>query len=265
MELEQAVKLALNGDRDALEQVVKGIQGWVYNLALSMLWHPDDAQDATQEILIKVITRLSMFEGKSVFKTWVYRVASNELLNVKAKRIRQRVNFEAFSHKLAEGLNYDRAHQSDRVEQKLLVTEAKVGCSLAMLQCLDRDHRLTYLLGEILEFNSQEGSYILGIAPATYRKRLSRVRSKVRAFVHHHCGLVNASNPCRCSKQVASNVEAGIIRPKSLLFAQEDAQALIDSVEEVRNEVWLFQTNMEYEAPEMLLEGVRRIIFQARF
>jgi RNA polymerase sigma factor (sigma-70 family) len=48
-----------------------------------MLHHPQDAEDATQEILIKVLTRLSSFEGRSSFRTWLYRIVVNHVLNMK--------------------------------------------------------------------------------------------------------------------------------------------------------------------------------------
>jgi len=48
-----------SGDREALEDLVQRHQGWIYNIAVRMLYHPQDAEDATQEILVKVLTRLS--------------------------------------------------------------------------------------------------------------------------------------------------------------------------------------------------------------
>jgi DNA-directed RNA polymerase specialized sigma24 family protein len=67
------VMRARGGDREALEELVQRHQGWIYNIAVRMLFHPQDAEDATQEILIKVLTRLSSFEGRSSFRTWLYR------------------------------------------------------------------------------------------------------------------------------------------------------------------------------------------------
>ena len=63
-----------SGDREALEHLIERHQGWIYNIAVRMLYHPQDAEDATQEILVKVLTRLSSFEGRSSFRTWLYRV-----------------------------------------------------------------------------------------------------------------------------------------------------------------------------------------------
>ena len=48
-----------------------------------MLWNREDAEDATQDILVRVVTRLSQFDFRSWLKTWVYRVAVNYILDVK--------------------------------------------------------------------------------------------------------------------------------------------------------------------------------------
>ena len=77
---------ARSGDRAALEDLVQRHQGWIYNIAVRMLYHPQDAEDATQEILIKVLTRLSSFEGRSSFRTWLYRIVVNHVLNMKRGR-----------------------------------------------------------------------------------------------------------------------------------------------------------------------------------
>src|SRR5262249_52141960 len=84
--LEQLVSRARQGDRAGLEELISRIQNKVYALALRMLWHPEDARDATQDIMIRVVTHLSDFGGRSAFLTWVYRIASNYLLTVRHGR-----------------------------------------------------------------------------------------------------------------------------------------------------------------------------------
>ena len=54
---------ARDGDREALEQLVIRHQRWIYNLVLRMVYLPQDAEDATQEILVKVITHLATFQA----------------------------------------------------------------------------------------------------------------------------------------------------------------------------------------------------------
>src|SRR5262252_9967437 len=81
------VACAQEGDREALEALVRRHQAWIYNIAVRMLYHPQDAEDATQEILIKALTQLSSFEGRSSFRTWLYRIVVNHLLNTRRSRV----------------------------------------------------------------------------------------------------------------------------------------------------------------------------------
>ena len=78
-ELQAFVDKATAGDKKALETLVAGVQDMVFNLSLRMLGTFADAEDATQDILLKMITHLSTFRGESAFTTWVFRIAVNHL------------------------------------------------------------------------------------------------------------------------------------------------------------------------------------------
>jgi len=80
------VDAAVAGDRQALEELLRLVAGDVRRLAQRMLWHPQDAEDATQEILVKVATRLSSFRGSARVTTWVHRIAVNHLLTTRRRR-----------------------------------------------------------------------------------------------------------------------------------------------------------------------------------
>lgn len=259
--LETLVKKSVKGDKKALKEVVIQIQGLIYNLAIRMLWHPDDAKDATQDILIKVITNLSSFNHKSAFTTWVYRLASNNLINFKKKRLTNHINFDQYELQLNQGFSNSINYTNNKAEQNLLIQEAKIGCSNAMLQCLNEENRLTYIIGEILEFNSIEGAIILGITSENFRKKLSRTRKKLHSFLNNNCGIVNSKNKCRCHKKVDNSIHNGFISPNNLLFTKNIQNTeLINSIENIQNEVSLYQSNPEYNAPDILLKEVKRII-----
>ncbi len=218
--LEHHVAKAKSGDRDALEAVILAVQNDIYGLALRFLWHPQDAEDATQEILIRVITGLGSFRGDSGFRTWVYRIACNKLLTLRKQRAEKvAMRFEEFADDLAcEGSGGVSKPLPDG-EELLLLEEVKIGCTLAMLLCLDREHRLAYILGEIMEFSHQEAAQVLEVSPAAFRKRLSRSRDKIKTFMLARCGLVNADNACRCRKRVSLAIDRGRVNPHQLLFA----------------------------------------------
>src|SRR5438128_6150736 len=141
--LEDVARRAVDRDREALDTLVQALQGHIYGLALRMLWNREDAEDATQEILVRVVTRLSRFDFRSKLKTWVYRVAVNYILDVKKSPVeRMHLSFEHFAEDLAEGLSSDGPASAER---SLLTEEVKLGCTLGMLQCLDRPQRLVYV------------------------------------------------------------------------------------------------------------------------
>lgn len=266
--LESLAGRAREGDREALESLVLAIQDRVYGVALRMLWHPEDARDATQEILTRIVTRLSTFRGASSFSTWAYRVAANHLLTARKSRLEERsYTFQLFGDELDKGLSRDAAPQPSS-ETALLLEEVKLGCTLAMLICLDRPHRLAYILGEILEMDGDEAARVLGIGAAAYRKRRSRAREAVVAFMRAKCGLVNPARPCRCRRRLAEAVRLGRVTPGRLLFASDADSARqfprvlaeVRRLEDVRRAAALFRSHPDFRAPADLTARIRELV-----
>ena len=180
---------------------------------------PEDAEDATQEILVRAVTRLSQFDFRSKLKTWVYRIAVNYVLDVKKSPVEHmQLNFERFAEDLADGLSSDGPSDAER---SLLTEEVKIGCTLGMLQCLDRPHRLAYVFGEILELSGPEASDALGITPALFRKRLQHARTAIVSFTRTHCGLASDTAACACHRRVPAALRLGRIREGAADFARE--------------------------------------------
>ena len=267
--LEGEVARATAGDRGALESVVRAVQKDIYRLAIRFLWHPQDAEDATQEILIRVITGLGSFRGDSGFRTWVYRVASNALLTLRKQRMEQQsLSFEQFDEDLAQGMSDTSWGGEDDLSQGLLLEEVKIGCTLGMLQCLDRDHRLAYILGEIMELDHREAAAALDITPAAFRKRLSRARASILSFMQSHCGLTNPSNACRCSRRVGTAMALGRVDPSHLLFASSQQHAKrfpqvlagIRQLEESRRAAALYQSHPEVGESGSFVAWLKHVI-----
>lgn len=235
--LETLVRQALDGDKHAIETIARRLQPSTYALALRMLWNPHDAEDATQEILVRVVTRLALFDFKSSLRTWVFRVATNYLLDVKKSCAeQQRLTFESFADDLAQGLSSEGPSEG---ELSMLTEEVKLGCTLGMLQCLDREHRLAYVLGEIMEVEAPEAAEALSIHPSAFRKRLQRARERIEAFTSAHCGIVSESAACSCHRRVNAAVRSGRARQDKPSFAAApssfvEARKLVRSIEETR-------------------------------
>lgn len=235
--LEELARRAIEGDRDALDALVRNIQGDVYGVAIRMLWSREDAEDATQEILVRVVTRLSQFDFRSRFRTWVYRIAVNYVLDVKKSPVeRLHLSFDRFAEDLLEGLSTEGPGEAER---SVLVEEVKIGCTLGMLQCLDREQRLAYVLGEILDLTGPEAAEVSGVAPDVFRKRLQRARQAIVSFTRRYCGLVSDETACRCPRRVEAAVRLGRVRPQSLNFADaassfEEARTLVRRLDHAR-------------------------------
>jgi RNA polymerase sigma factor (sigma-70 family) len=183
-ELRKLALEAAEGNSAALERVVAEVRHDVYRLALRMLWHPQDAEDATQEALTRIVTRIGSYRGEAAFHTWAYRVAANHILNLRKSRVEQEnLTFRRFADQLEEGLTDP---DPAMLDSALLAEEVKLGCTLGMLLCFDREHRLAYVLSDVFDLPSAEAAFICGVTPATFRKRASRARAQLRDFVSIH-------------------------------------------------------------------------------
>jgi RNA polymerase sigma factor (sigma-70 family) len=213
---------ARSGESDALEELVRRHQPWIYNIAVRMLYHPQDAQDATQEILIKALTHLSSFEGRSTFRTWLYRIVVRHVLNTKRGRLEPAVlSFGCYGHGLDNTPDLDLPDdRSAPADMRLLVDEARITCTTGMLLCLDRGQRLVYILGEIFAVSDAVGAELLEISRDNFRQRLARARRDLHSFMNDKCGLVDQANPCRCAKKTRGFIQVGYVDPQSLLFAR---------------------------------------------
>lgn len=220
--IETYVDLAIDGDKTALNRLVEVLQYDIYYLALRMLAHPDDARDASQEILIRIVTKLSTFQGQSAFKTWAYRVAVNYLISEKKGLSRYpNLNFDDYQADLESDLEPP-SRLLDQPDYHLMLDELRVSCTMAMLLCLSPTLRMAYILGDVLEMEQQQASFVLGVSSAAYRKQLSRARSKVVSFTERACGLVSNTAKCRCETKLTGAVARQRINVKNLHYATED-------------------------------------------
>ncbi len=228
---ENLIEQALNGDKKSLEALIYRHQRWIYNVALRMVWEPEDAADITQEILIKVITKLSTFRGQSSFRTWLYRIVSNHVINMKKyRREFQALSFEQYGDSLDNALDAELPeHSEPPVDEEILIEEAKIGCMNGMLLCLDREQRLLYILGELLQVGDTIGSEILGITKVNFRVKLSRAKAQLYNFMNEKCGLIKRSNPCRCVRKTRAFIKAGYVDPENLRFVSNYRKTIEDA------------------------------------
>jgi RNA polymerase sigma factor (sigma-70 family) len=268
------VERAAAGDRGAVEDLVRRHQPWIYNVAIRMLAHPHDAEDATQEILIKALTRLSSFQGHSSFRTWLYRIVVNHVLNMKRGRLEpETLTFSCYAHGLDNTPDLDLSDEASvPADVRLIVDEARISCTSGMLLCLDRAQRLVYILGEIFDVSDAVGAELLEISRDNFRQRLARARHDLHNFMNDKCGLVDPANPCRCEKKTRGFIQAGYVDPTNLLFARARIRQVRDVVPRTYEALTaldaqcarLFREHPFYKAPD-IVPMLRRLLSTEEF
>jgi len=269
----ELVRNAQAGSRAALEQLIRHHQPWIYNIVLRMLYWPHDAEDATQEILIKVTTKLSTFEARSSFRTWVYRIAVNHILNLKRRNFEDRLNFVDYGRGLDATPDADLPDpRTVPADVKLMVDEARIGCTSGMLLCLDREQRLIYILGDIFGVSDRVGAELLDISRDSFRQKLSRARRDLHSFMQNQCGLVNTANPCRCAKKTQGFAKAGYLNPDKLLFARdhvtkvrEVAEKKCEDLEALDAEYAEIYRDHPFQEPPDFVSSLRKLFEDSKF
>lgn len=247
---------ATAGDKESLETVVLSVQDLVFNLSLRMLGTFPDAEDATQDIILKVITHLSSFRKESVFSTWVFRVATNHLINYKKHMFAHApLNFEYYGDDIENGQIREIPDLTQDVEKSILAEELKMSCTNVMLQCLDAESRCIFVLGTMFRVDSRAAGEILGITPEAYRQRFSRVRRKVADFLSAYCGEYG-NGKCRCAERVNYAIQNHRLNPAVLDYTKaseiprEKMLEFKNAMEDIDNYAAQFSFCKLYESPQ---------------
>jgi RNA polymerase sigma factor (sigma-70 family) len=206
------------------QELVEKYQPYLYNLALRLVYYPEDAKDLTQDVWIKILNSIDKFEEKSDFKTWGYKIMINHFLNQKRKYTE--LTFDDFENTMSGMSNEKLSNEYDEPEKQLLINEAKVGCMLGMLLCLDVEQRAILVIGDVFEIKSTIASDIFNISKENFRKKLSRARADLYNFMNNCCSLINHKNSCKCELKTKALIENNYVNPNSLLFSPKLQKSL---------------------------------------
>lgn len=264
----ELLQASVQGDLAAIDAVLRAVEPAVYNLAVRMLGQRDDAADATQEILLKVVTHLGGFRGQAMFSTWVFQVARNHLLTASTRaRESPETSLDALGERLQAGLDFNALHGGEgslSPEDKLAARQTALSCTQGMLMTLDREHRLVFVLDLLFGLPSKDGAEVAGISAEAYRQRLSRARARLDAFTQRTCGLVQPEAACRCDKQLPALQHlqrSGAATAPSVIaihaVERADAERALDGLVRLSNAAELLRAHPEYRAPEALRGAIR--------
>ncbi len=191
---QQLAQQAAGGDHAALARLLELFERRVYNLCLRMLHHRDDAAEAAQDTLVKVIEHLPSFENRSEVGTWIYRIAMNQCLT----RLRQRQNRPTVS---LDAMGGSHSHHSSgqphapSVAGKLpgapgrerelspaqrVERDELLGLLQVALARLDEAFRSVLVLRDLEGMDYQQISQVLQLPEGTVKSRLFRARLALR-------------------------------------------------------------------------------------
>lgn len=170
------------GEPELFELLVVEHQKIVYNLALRMLRHPEDAQDCAQEAFIKAYRSLPLFRGDAAFSSWLYRLTTNVCLDFLRKKKRREELSLTFEDEQAQPLEYavadERFDPQQELEKKELRRAVRQG-----LEELPEDFRQVILLREVAGLSYEEIGRQLSLEPGTVKSRLFRARKKLAQYL----------------------------------------------------------------------------------
>lgn len=265
-ELQALIDKATAGDKKSLETLITDVQDMVFNLSLRMLGAFADAEDASQDILLKMITHLSSFRGDSSFTTWVFCIAVNHLKNYKKHMFAHYpLSFEYYGEDIQNGKIQDVPDLTQNVEKDILAEELKMSCTNVMLQCLDTESRCIFILGTMFKVDSRIAGDILGMTPEAYRQRLSRIRKKMADFLGQYCGEYG-SGKCKCKDRVNYAIQNHRINPVQLDYVAAteipaktmlDVKSAMENMDDLSQE---FSFCKSYRSPERTRHLIQELL-----
>jgi RNA polymerase sigma-70 factor (ECF subfamily) len=171
----------LGGDRDAYAEIVRRYQSRVRGQCLVMFADSTQADDAAQEVFIKVYRSLGQFRGDSAFSTWLYRIAVNYCHDLLRKTARHRTeSWEALLEK--EGSNVESLLFSPPSDS---AAAGRVELAARILSVLSEKARTILLLRERDGLSYQELAGVLNCSPDAVKARLKRARQELDKKKRH--------------------------------------------------------------------------------
>lgn len=179
------IERSRQGDVDAFEDLIKDYKKVAYNIALRVLRNVEDAEDASQEALIKVFKNIRNFNMQSTFKVWMYRIVVNTCIDFKRKK---NLNVVSIDETIDLGGNGQiRREIADDSNNPDILLEKNFDSKLIndAVNKLEDDYKTIIILRDIQGFSYTEISEILTCNIGTVKSRLNRARKSLKEILEN--------------------------------------------------------------------------------
>lgn len=179
----ELVGLALDGDYDAFDELVRRYEDKAYRLAWSFMKDDAEAADVVQDAFLNVYRKLDSFKGNSRFSSWIYRVIVNAaLMKLRKHKRRSEVDLESLGPSFLD----DGHHANDVPQWRVRADKAALNRELRerILEAVDElepKYQSVFLLKEIEGLSLQEVGEVMDLSVPAVKSRLHRARLFLRA------------------------------------------------------------------------------------
>lgn len=177
------IKRSQKGDSAAFEELALIYQQRIYNTALRMLNHAEDAADVTQEALLKMYRALPKFRWEASFSTWVYRITVNACHDILRRGYKQKEGLLLDFGEGEEGEASREVADYSCIPEDIMVEQETGQYLQALISGLTPKYRLVVTLREISGLSYQEIADAVGISIGTVKSRLNRARQSMQEQV----------------------------------------------------------------------------------
>ena len=170
------------GDIEAFEELIKEHKKYAYNVALKILKNKEDAEDLSQEALIKVYENIGSFNMNSSFKTWMYKIIFNTCIDFKRKKRLKTSSLDEPIHYGYEDIP-KQIEDNEKNPERLLTEKLNKELVQESIGMLDDDFKSVIILRDIQGFKYKEIAEILECNEGTVKSRISRGREKLKEII----------------------------------------------------------------------------------
>ncbi|WP_334300592.1 RNA polymerase sigma factor [Alkaliphilus flagellatus] len=171
------------GDIDSFEQLIAAHQKKAFNIAYRILGNLEDANDVTQEALIKAYRGIRNFNGKSSFSTWLYTIVNNACIDFIRKNRKTNVTYLDREYETEEGSYKLQVYGNEETPEELFEKKEVQKLVHEAINKLSYEHRRIIVLRDIEQFSYQEISQILNCSEGTVKSRINRARSNLKILI----------------------------------------------------------------------------------
>ena len=177
------IRKAKQGDMLAFEELILKHEKIVYNLALRMMNHSEDAMDISQEVFLKAYRSLSNFDERSAFSTWIYRITHNTCIDeIRKRKGKQTYSLEEDLESEDGSMQRQVADDGDTPEESLMRKEQKSEI-LRALDTLSEEHKAAIILRDVKGLSYEEIAEILELSLGTVKSRINRARNQLKTEI----------------------------------------------------------------------------------